>query len=295
MCIPATDSLRYFEIIAFTRRMARGWLAVVLAAASCAERPASIEVVTPGETRAVASARHARYAQDVAAIAQAFETALRLPRAEAPVVLFPNRRAFERGLLEIGYTQRLARTASAFDAIGGARAVLVNAEVVDAYDRARRVRLLAHELAHTMQYGLGGGTRGASEQWLREGFAEWVACRISAYLRVSSFAALKDEVLAPLGQLRVGAAPTPLEEISTFAQWAEAQRRAPALYAQAFLGAELLVQQHGIPAVVRYFESFKATADRHQVFIEAFGLELRTFERALATRWHQTIGQLSNR
>ena len=153
MFILATDPLRYFDIIASTRRIARGWLVVVLAAASCADRPASIEVVSPGETPAAASDRHARYAADVAAIAEAFETALRLPRAEAPVVLFPNRRAFERGLLEIGYTQRLARTASGFDAIGGARAVLVNAEVVDAYDRARRVRLLAHELVHTMHTG----------------------------------------------------------------------------------------------------------------------------------------------
>jgi hypothetical protein len=271
-------------------------LLFVVAAASCAKRPATTEIVAPGETdRTAASDRHARYRTDVAAISQAFDVALRLPPVEAAVVLFPNRRAFERGLVEIGYTERLARTASAFDAIGGARAVLVNAQVVDSYTRARRVRLLAHELVHTMQYRFGGGTRGASEQWLREGFAEWVACRVAAHLRLGSFDSLKDDVLAPLRQLPIGTAPMPLQDISTFAQWAEAQRRAPALYAQAFLGAELLVQQHGVPAVVRYFESFKTTKDRHRAFVEAFGLELRAFERVLAIRWYQTIGQLPTR
>jgi hypothetical protein len=263
----------------------------LLTAGACASRPTTIEVVTRGDSGDV-SPRHARYAADVAAIANAFETALRLPRIEVPVVLFPTRRAFEKGLLEVGYTPRLARTASAFDAIGGSRAVLVNAQVVDGYDRTRRVRLLAHELVHTMQYGFAGGTRGASEQWLREGFAEWVACRVAAHLRLASFESLKDDLLAPLGQLPLGTPPTQLPLISTFAQWAEAQSRARALYAQAFLGAELLIQEHGVQAVVRYFELFKTTTDRQRAFVDAFGVELRTFEGMLARRWHQTIGQL---
>ena len=270
-------------------------LLVLTTAGACASRPTAIEVVTVGGSADAVSKRHARYAADVAAIATAFETALRLPRVEVPVVLFPTRRAFEQGLLEVGYTPRLARTASAFDAIGGSRAVLVNAQVVDGYDRTRRVRLLAHELVHTMQYGFAGGTRGASEQWLREGFAEWVACRVAAHLRLASFESLKDDVLAPVGQLPVGTAPTRLELISTFPQWAEAQSRALALYAQAFLAAELLIQQHGVHAIVHYFELFRTTKDRHRAFVDAFGVELRTFEGTLARRWHQTIGHLRAR
>ena len=270
-------------------------LLILMTAGACGSRPTAIEVVTRDGATDVISQRHARYAADVAAIGTAFETALRLPRIEVPVVLFPTRRAFERGLLDVGYTSRLARTASAFDAIGGSRAVLVNAQVVDGFDRTRRVRLLAHELVHTMQYGFAGGTRGASEQWLREGFAEWVACRVAAHLRLASFESLKDDVLAPVGQLPFGTPPTPLELISTFGQWAEAQPRARALYAQAFLGAELLIEQHGVHAVVRYFELFRTAKDRHRAFADAFGLELRTFEGLLARRWHQTIGHLRAR
>jgi hypothetical protein len=269
--------------------------AMVLAclAMGCASAPREVEIVHVTDARAyAASERSTRYARDVAAIAAAFASALQLPAIEVPVVLFPSRRSFEDGLIQAGYTPRLARTASTFDAIGGARAVLVNAEVVDRYDRRRRVRLLAHELVHAMQYRFGGGTRGESEQWLREGFAEWVACRVVAELRLGSFDDLREEALAPLATVRLGSAPVPLERLSTFQQWAEEQGRADSrLYAQAFLGAELLVQQHGTAALVQYFERFRTRTDRLQAFRESFGVDLRTFEGILTRRWHQAVGQ----
>jgi hypothetical protein len=238
------------------------------------------------------SNRADRYSKDLAAIAAAFASALQLPAIEVPVVLFPGRRAFEQGLLETGYTPALARTASAFDAIGGAGAVLVNAQVVDAYDRRGRVRLLAHELVHSMQYRFGGGTRGESEQWLREGFAEWVACRVTDHLRIARFDDLRDQVLSPLALVPLGTPPAPLASLSTFPQWAEAQRRSGGrLYAQAFLGAELLVTRHGVSGVVRYFEQFRDGAERRQAFSRTFGMDLPSFEAVLARRWHQAVAE----
>ena len=262
-------------------------------AAGCAAPPREIEVVAVNSSQKTVSPRAARYGQDVSAIAAAFQAALQLPAVEVPVVLFPSRRAFEQGLLQVGYTPGLARTASTFDAIGGAKAVLVNAEVVDRYERRRRVRLLAHELVHSMQYGFGGGTRGDSEQWLREGFAEWVACRVSAHLRLSSFEEVREDVLASLADAPLGTRLTPLEGLSTFPQWAEAQRRADSrwLYAQAFVAAELLVEQHGIARVVHYFERFATGTDRRLAFRESFGVDLRTFEALLARHWYQAIAQ----
>ena len=232
------------------------------------------------------------YEGALAAVADAFERELGLPRVDVQLVLFPGRRAFERGLLEIGYTPALARSASSFNAIGGARAVLVNASVVDAFDRARRVRLLAHELVHTMQYHFGGGTRGASEQWLREGFAEWVACRVTASLRLGSFDALRAELLENLSGARPGLPAAPFDKLSTFQQWVEAQERYEApLYAQAFLAAELLVETRGVPAIVGYFQRFRTTTDRRRAFSESFGLDLAAFERTFAPRWQQTLSQ----
>ena len=49
-------------------------------------------------------------------------------------------------------------------------------------------------------------------------------------------------------------------------QWAEAQRRAPALDAQAFLGAELLVQQPGSQRSSETSSRSRRPPDRHQLF-----------------------------
>jgi hypothetical protein len=264
-----------------------GWLST-----GCANTPREIEVVPVNGAAAAASIRSARYAKDVAAIAAAFEAALHLPPVEVPLVLFPTRRAFEQGLLELGYSPGLAQAASAFAAIGGAKAVLVNAQVVDGYDRHRRVRLLAHELVHSMQYRFGGGTRGESEQWLREGFAEWVACRVTAHLRLAPFDELREDVLSPLAAVPIGTALTPLEGLSTFEQWARAQKQSDGrLYAQAFVAAELLVEQHGIARIVHYFGRFKARVDRRLVFAESFGVDLRAFEAILTRHWHQAVAR----
>jgi hypothetical protein len=272
-------------------------LALVSALAQgCTATTGAVEVVQVGVNAATESPRRARYAQDVTAIAAAFESALALPPVEVPLVLFPNRRAFATGLIERGYTPELAEIASGFDAIGGASAVLVNAQIVDRYERRRRIRLLAHELVHSMQYRWGGGTRGASEQWLREGFAEWVACRVAAHLRAGDFDELRDEALAPLSAVQPGTAPAPLEGLSTFPQWATAQRRSGGrLYAQAFLGAELLIDTSGTAALAEYFTRFATGTERRQAFSDSFGMDLAAFESVLQQRWHQAILQRQGR
>lgn len=278
-------------------RCAAGALLIAVCAAACAKNPAHIEIVAPPPPDTLAGTGLADdYQTALAAILGAFEEALGLPRAEVALVLFPSRRSFEQGLLDVGYTPALARSASSFDAIGGARAILVNASVVNRFERTRRVRLLAHELVHSLQYQFSGGTRGASEQWLREGFAEWVACRITAHLGLASFASLREELLDALAGARFGMPPAPLDKLVTFPQWVEAQGRYEApLYAQAFIAAELLVDTHGVPAVVGYFERFRDTSEHERAFVEAFGLERAAFERMFMRRWHETVSQFRAR
>jgi hypothetical protein len=273
-------------------RPAIGMLLAALLAIGCAGASATIEIVTAAAPPDAAeeSERAVEYRSDLAAIAKAFEETLRLPRPDVALVLFPSRRSFEQGLLEIGYTPALARSASAFNAIGGARAILLNAGVVDRFERSRRVRLLAHELVHSVQYQFGGGTRGASEQWLREGFADWVACRIAAHLGLGSFDSCREDRLRDLVGARFGLPPAPLDSLVTFPQWVEAQRRHEApLYAQAFVAAELLVDTHGVPTVVGYFERFRDTTDHERAFADAFGLDRGEFERTFMRRWHEVV------
>mgnify|MGYP003399901864 CR=1 FL=1 len=52
---------------------------------------------------------------------------------------------------------------------------LGNGDAMSSLSWASRVGTLAHELVHILQYDIAGGRRGTSEQWLREGFAEWVS------------------------------------------------------------------------------------------------------------------------
>src|SRR5690606_9486610 len=116
-----------------------------------------------------------------------------------------------------------------------------------------RVGLLAHELTHVLQYELGGGTRGESDQWLREGYAEWVERRVLQSLRLGNDDALREA----RGQLRLHGPETlpPLTELGNYPEWISRGRHGvgPLLYAEAFTAVAFLIERHGMPAVLDYF------------------------------------------
>jgi hypothetical protein len=266
---------------------------IALIASSCANRVEDNEIViVPPDGGTSGGPRNNAYAATLTSVLDALEQELTLPPLDVSLVLFPTRGAFEQGLLDSGYTTALARSASSFNAIGGARAVLINADTADGLTRVQRTRLIAHEVTHTLQYQLGGGTRGSSEQWLREGFAEWVACRITARLGLASLASLRDDLVGQLGAARMGLPPAPFDKLATFPQWVEAQQRYEApLYTQAFIAAELLVEMRGVAAMLRYFEYFKTAQDRQRAFVDAFGLEPAAFERTFTRRWQESVAR----
>jgi len=124
----------------------------------------------------------------------------------------------------------------------------------------------------------------------REGFAEWVSYRVTAELGLAPFDAQRDELLRPLIRAPFGLLPAPFDNLVTFPQWVDAQRRSQApLYAQAFIATELLIEMRGVPAVINYFERFKTTRDHQRAFTEAFTMERADFDRAFARRWRETI------
>jgi hypothetical protein len=268
-------------------------IGIALLTLSCAHRVDTFEIVpVPPDGGASPSARTSTYEAARTLVVEALERELSLPRVDASLVLFPNRRAFELGLLQVGYPEALARSASSFSAIGGARAVLMNAGVTDRLTRTERIRLIAHELVHTLQYQLIGGRRGGSEQWLREGFAGGVACRVTARLGLGSFDTLRDDVIRQLAGVRLGTPPAPFDQLATFPQWVEAQQRYDVpVYAQAFVAAELLVETRGVAAIVGYFKAFKDSEDRAAAFGDAFGLDRVAFEGEFVPRWHATVAR----
>jgi hypothetical protein len=295
MCQRAVIMSQHIQYV-YERDIVRGMNAFVVVgviaaalAAGCANNRVPVEIAAqpahaPRSTQGITD-----YPVALDAIVDAFEQ-LGLPRVDVRLILFPDRRSFEQGLLESGYTPALARSASSFSAIGGARAVLVNAGEVERLDRTRRIQLVAHELVHSLQYRFGNGTRGASEQWLREGFAEWVSYRVADHLGLASFDALRDDLLGALTNAPFGLQPAPFDRLVTFPQWVEAQRRYDVpLYTQAFVAVDLLIELHDVPTVVHYFEQFKATDDYQRAFADAFGAERAAFDRMFARRWQETV------
>ena len=121
------------------------------------------------------------YRTAAATVAWIFEHDFGFPSFPATFRFYPNREAFEQALLEVGYDADLARSAAkTMTAVGGHRSVLLNNGMLGSRPWADRVALLAHEFGHSLQYELGGGRRGTSDQWLREGFADWLSIRVSS-------------------------------------------------------------------------------------------------------------------
>jgi hypothetical protein len=221
--------------------------------------------------------------QAVSSIAEVMHGPLGLPPVEFTVHFFHNRRAFEQGLVDEGYPPAFARrTAAVLDGIGGPGRVLLNEAAVARAGWSDRVALLAHELVHVLQYELGGGHRGTSEQWLREGFAEWVSGRVLEGLRMAG----AEREIRRARRVVALAGPTrlpPLSDMVTFDQWVDLRTARPMLptYEYAFVAADFLVDRHGVDAVLDYFRRFATSSDTDGNFAAAFGESRRQFEQAL--------------
>ena len=257
-----------------------GLLALTAACASARPR-----VVSSSEVRArpVARAEWIHGWDSALATATAvMESELAIPRFEVVLHLYPGRRAFEQALAASGYRADFARdTAATMTAIGGYRTVLINEANLYGASWERRLALLTHEVAHSLQYELGGGHRGTSDQWLREGFAEWVSLRVMERLGGTTVEQARHRARLALRGGRARALP-PLDTMVTFPQWVALGRgpQAGIVYDLAFAAVDCLIRRHGAVKAAGYFALFARSQDRAGNFRAAFGEDLRDFERA---------------
>jgi hypothetical protein len=254
---------------------------LLLSACAVSSDPLLITVPQPG-LRAVTRLDHIYdYRTAAATVASVFARDLGFPPFPTTFRFYPHEEAFARALLAVGYDTALAEaTARTMTAVGGHRGVLLNDGKFSMLDWPGRVAMLAHEMGHSLQYELGGGRRGASDQWVREGFADWLSVRVLERLGGIS---MREARRVRQRELRSGRSGTPrLTELVTFPQWVRAsQRHDVAMYALAFLAVDFLLERHGLPAVVDYFERFASSDDRAANFRAAFGEDFDTFEAAL--------------
>ena len=224
------------------------------------------------------------YDRAASTIAAVFERDLGFPSFPVTLHFFPGREAFQAALLQSGYDPALAKdTAGTMGAVGGHRQVLLNESILVPLSWPARVYMLAHELTHSLQYEWGGGVRGASDQWLREGFAESVTGRVLERLGATTLERVRQQKRDEFRGMNRARLPR-LDEMATFPAWVEVNSRrdaAPYTYAYAFLAADFLIERHGMAAVIGYFKLFARSADRRVNFRAAFGEELSSFEEAL--------------
>lgn len=254
--------------------------------ASCASSP---HTLSWPEDRTVAVARGERirnWPQAVSAVAAAMEGPLGLPPLEFRVSFYPTRGALEKGLVEEGYSEDFARrAASTLDGVGIPRRVLMHEGALARATWADRAAMLAHELTHVLQYHLAAGRRSTSEQWIREGFAEWVAARVLESLHLSRPGTRRSRALQAVSLAGPGRLP-PLSELSTWHQWVDLRAARPGLpvYPYSYLAVDLLVERHGVEAVLDYFRRFAVSDDAPRVFAWAFGETREGLEAELSAR-----------
>jgi hypothetical protein len=260
-----------------------------LSGCASSHQPQLVTVPQPGLRPVTRLDQVFDYRTAAATVAWIFEHDLGFPPFPATFRFYPDREAFEQALLDAGYDSVLASsTAKTMTAVGGHRGVLLNDAKLASLAWADRVALLAHEFGHSLQYELGGGRRGTSDQWLREGFADWLSARVLERLDVLTMASVRRERQRQLRS--AGRSKTPsLSELVTFPQWVRAgERQGVQMYALAFLAVDQLLERHGAAAVAGYFTRFAKSQDRVTNFREAFGEDVETFEASLtATLWRR--------
>ena len=221
------------------------------------------------------------YESAVVSIAAILERDLHLPAIQASLYFYADRTAFQQALELDGYEPAFARDAAAtLSGIAGFRRVILNDANLRWLEWPNRVALLAHELTHTVQYEFSRGRRSTSEQWLREGFAEWVEVYVMDVLDFTTWNQARAIAAQRVRDAARKQPPPTFAEMVTYPDWVRTIQRSgeAAVYAQALLAADLLIARHGRDAVVGYFRLFESSEDRLANFRAAFGQDLSAFE-----------------
>jgi hypothetical protein len=228
----------------------------------------------------------AEYDQMMAALGSLLRDKFHLPVSQPKLLLYPGREAFESNLVHVArfdpvYAREVAGWAVA---VGAPDVVLANEEALGRLSWPERIRVLAHELVHTVQYVLAGGRRSTSDQWLREGFADWIAYRVLESLDPVSLSSCQTPLYARIKGAARRLSSAPLSEMVTFDDFTRFRARygGSSAYGESLLATEFLVERHGIQAVLVYFGLFRHSDDRLENFRFAFNEDLSAFAKEFA-------------
>ncbi len=199
---------------------------------------------------------------------------------------------------EVAHVSRLspARAAEiAEDSVGLARPgrLLVNDHALRGARRSLWLGVVAHELTHLAQYELSGRRRGRSEQWVREGMAEWVTSRVLERLGEGTFRHRREQACGAVarGLSALEEEPVDLADLGSPRGWGARALGAEGRFAYrlAFLLTDDLIRRRGFGSVIAYFRAFADSDDRFGHFERVFGLSLKEFEHAALARIREEV------
>ena len=269
---------------------------------ACASAPRVIAISPVLDSVRPAVNRSTDYPEALAAIASVMVSDLNLPAVEASVTFYPSQASYEGGAvaeserdLALLRTQLGARAQQLKeeDVVFAARRSAVSSVAVGLHKRVlvnewqfvqlpwwERMRLLAHELTHTVERAWVEGRLTNWDRWLSEGFADWVGYHVLDRLGVQTLAKSRQGSVEAVVKARVDQTFPTLTQLVTGEEWITWLRTLghAATYGQAFLAVDLLVEQKGLPAVVEYFRLFGKLNNRERNFATAFGEPAAKFD-----------------
>ncbi|MBI1727298.1 MAG: hypothetical protein HYR50_08510 [Candidatus Rokubacteria bacterium] len=232
----------------------------------------------------VAPAEIASYEEAVHTITAIMVREFELPLSgPLSVFVYPTREAYADGLVSTGRLapDQATKIAAYAVAVTEHGRLFINDEGMRDLPRSEWLAMIAHELAHHAQYQLSGGRRGRSEQWLREGMADWVACQVLDSLGRTTFRQEREHALREIAAAwpELASKRVDLVELGRPRGW-EARHLQPdghLVYRLAFLLTDDLIRQHRWPRLLDYFRAFAESDERFDEFQRAFGESLERF------------------
>jgi len=198
-----------------------------------------------------------------------------------------------KNLRDDEFLARARETAVSTDAVGKHKRVLLNESRLEKYPWPEWMKVLAHELAHTVEYTLIDGQPALWDRWLTEGFAEWVGYKVLDLLGTESFAKSQEqrlELMRTAKSFQTFSSLSQLATASKFHAWARTLGL-ETTYGQSLIAVDYLIEQKGLAAVLEYFRLFRKSNDREQNFLTAFGESRAAFDAKFSRRMSVLLGR----
>jgi hypothetical protein len=255
------------------------------------------------------------YPAALAAITSVMVRDLQLPAVQGSVTIYFSQAAYESGVVaeseqelarlrqllgaranrlsEEQFISAAQRFAVGSVAIGMYKKVLINDWRVSNYPWPEWIRVLAHELTHTVAKDLVEGRPTTSDQWLNEGFADWVGYKVVDAFGAENFALSRKRALDEMASARYYQTFPSLSQLARNSEWLTWSRTLgrAATYGQALIAVDLLIEEKGVPAIVKYFRLFRRLSNRERNFTLAFGEPMASFDERFGKHLEALLGR----